>query len=703
MLATLADAPLQDARCLYEPKYDGIRALCEVDVDAGADVKGAGAPRIRIWSRNGNDKTSQFPEIVAALAAWGAARRRSVLLDGEIVAVDASGATMGFQRLQDRIHLTVGEDVARLASKRPVVLVAFDLLRDGGEDLRARPLVERRVRLEEVVGGDLPAAFRLSQIAVGDGTALHQRALAEGWEGLIVKNAASIYRPGQRSLDWRKLKLPRRAEFVVGGWTEPRRSRARFGALLLGEPAEGGKLRYVGHTGSGFTEKDLQRIGDALAAREIAERPFTTPTPANERPHWVRPELVVEVRFTDYSDDRIIRHAVFIGLRDDVWYAPAPAAGEARAPEEDAPDSRPAAAPADTPAPAVTAADAATALPPSPEPPELAPADAATLVAALDEIERSRSGAGTLQLPDGARVDVTNLGKKLWPELGVTKGDLFRYYIGVAPYILPVVRDRALVMRRFPNGVDRPAFYQQRGPDEVPAGVRVEAVDAGDDIPTRMVGGSLATLLYMTQLAAISQDPWFSRVQSLGMVDFVAIDLDPLDGTPFSSVLDVARWTHDQLDALGVVGYPKTSGVSGLHIYLPMQPGTPYAAGLLFCQIIATLVAGKHPQVATIERTVRRRAQGTVYVDYLQNIEGKTIACAYSARASEFAGASTPLTWDEVDRGVDPRDFTVRTLPARLATVGDLWAGLRRSPGIDLQAALDRARLKHGKVGGGPI
>ena len=695
MLATLAtpdDVSLRDPRFLYEPKYDGIRALCQVDA---AD----GAPRVRIWSRAGNDKTSQFPEIVAALNAWGAARRRSVLLDGEIVAVDASGATMGFQRLQDRIHLTVGEDVARLASKRPVVLVAFDLLRVDGQDLRARPLVERRMRLEEVVGGDLPVGLRLSQIAVGDGTALHQQALAEGWEGIVAKNAASVYRAGQRSLDWRKLKLSLREEFVIGGWTEPRRSRARFGALMLGVPAEGGRLRYVGHAGSGFTEKDLQRIGDALAAREIATCPFTAVPAGNERPHWVRPELVAEVQFSEWTDERIMRHAVFIGLRDDV----APALTAAAEPE---PGPEPASTSDDdaaAPAPRASAPAPPAAAPPPPDLGELPPAEAAKLIDALAEIERTRSGAGTLQLADGARVDVTNLGKKLWPALGVTKGELLRYYVGVAPYILPVVRDRALVMRRFPNGIDGQAFYQQRGPDEVPPGVRVEAVDAGDDIPTRLVGGSLATLLYMTQLAAISQDPWFSRVQSLGEVDFVAIDLDPLEGTPFASVLDVARWTHDELDALGIIGHPKTSGVSGLHIYLPMQPGTPYAAGLLFCQIVATVVAGKHPQLATVERTVRRRAQGTVYVDYLQNIEGKTIACAYSARASEFAGASTPLTWDEVERGGDPRDFTIRTLPARLRAVGDLWAALRRSPGIDLEAALDRARTKHGKVGAGPI
>jgi len=227
--------------------------------------------------------------------------------------------------------------------------------------------------------------------------------------------------------------------------------------------------------------------------------------------------------------------------------------------------------------------------------------------------------------------------------------------------------------------------------------VRIERVAADKEVPTRLIGASLATLLYMTQLASISQDPWFSRAKTIDDIDFAAIDLDPLEGTPFSTVRDVARWTHDELDALGVEGYVKTSGASGMHIYVPMPAGTPYESGMLFCQVVATIVAGKHPRAATVERAVERRPAGTVYIDYLQNIQGKTIACAYSARASAYAGASAPLRWTEIGDRLDPRDFTIATLPARLHTVGDLWAGLRRSHGIDLAAAIDRAQTKHGK------
>jgi bifunctional non-homologous end joining protein LigD len=201
----------------------------------------------------------------------------------------------------------------------------------------------------------------------------------------------------------------------------------------------------------------------------------------------------------------------------------------------------------------------------------------------------------------------------------------------------------------------------------------------------QIIGGSLKTLLYTTQLAAISQDPWFSRVTDPESADFAALDLDPSDGVPFARVLDVARWIRDELDALGALGVPKTSGADGLHVYVPLPPRTPYAAGLLYCQIVATLVVHKHSNVATMERSVRDRGR-RVYIDCLQNILGKTLASAYSARASEYAGVSTPMTWKEIEQGFDRRDFTIKTVPARLAKVGDLWAALRQAKGADLAA-----------------
>jgi bifunctional non-homologous end joining protein LigD len=253
-------------------------------------------------------------------------------------------------------------------------------------------------------------------------------------------------------------------------------------------------------------------------------------------------------------------------------------------------------------------------------------------------------------------------------------------------------------MKRFPNGVVKSAFYQQRHPESVPPGVRrevlppdIEPIDE-EGPRDRLIGGSLTTLVYMTQLAAISQDPWFSRVADAIHQDYAAIDLDPGEGAGFDKVLDVARWVKEELDRLSIPAVPKTSGSRGLHIYIPLPKRTTYETGQLLCHMVASVVSTKHPRVATIERWVKKRPRATVYVDYLQNILGKTLATAYSARASDYAGVSTPLTWKEVDDGVDPHDFTVRTALDRFAQVGDLWEKLRTVKPVDLRAVLRGAK-----------
>jgi bifunctional non-homologous end joining protein LigD len=666
MLAVLEDAPLSDPNLVYELKYDGIRALITVT------PAGKRHAQVAIASRVGNDKTAQFPEVVEALSRWGARRAGGVLLDGELVALDAAGQPTGFQRIQDRIHLSEAREIVARAAAAPVAFVAFDLLRDGDEDLCALPLTARRRRLEAALAPALGDVVRLSTQARGDGTALLAEARARGWEGLVVKDARSPYRPGRRSREWRKLKLVQRDSFVIGGFTEPRGARTRFGALLVGVPEADGRLRFAGHVGGGFSDAELDRLARRLAPLETAVCPFGKRPPTNERPHWTRPVLVAEVRFLGVTDEGVLRAPIYLGLRDDV------AAGAVRADEAQT-------------APAVTTSKPVVTPAPADKPP--AKAALARVRSQLDAL--TERGGGALPLLDGGALTVTNLAKRMWPDLGITKADLFRHYLDVAPFILPVVRDRPLVMRRLPDGVGGHAFFQHRAPDDVPPGVRREAV-AGDDVPSRLVGGGLTTLLYMVQLAVISQDPWFSRTQSPEAIDFAAIDLDPMEGAKPARVRDVARWVRDELELLGVTGHVKTSGARGLHIYLPMRPGTPFEAGQLFCRLIASVVAGRHPDAATVERAVKRRDPSAIYLDCLQNAFGKTLACAYSARASAFAGVSTPLAWKELDRRFDPRDFTIRTLPGRLRDVGDLWAALRKAKGIDLEATLDRARSKHG-------
>ena len=651
MLATLAEASLQSRSFVYEPKYDGIRALAEI----APGPRGRPA-QVRLWSRNGNEKTVQFPEVTAALATAARGVKGPLVLDGEIVALDEQGRPAGFQRLQGRMHLLDAKDVARAERAQPAAYVVFDILVDGKDDLTKRPLTERRQRLEQVLRrtrlqasgstakgstargstakGSAPAGsngvIRLSEQVAGDARELYARAQKEGWEGLIAKEAASTYQPGRRTPAWRKIKLRHEEEFVVAGWTEPRQTRQHFGALLLGVYDQG-RLVYAGHTGTGFDDKELTRLSKLLKARETKTSPFSESIKTNEPAHWVRPELVAQIQFTEWTADRRLRHPVYLGLRDDksAQDVVAPSAG-------------------------TNAFD--------------------DLVEQLRTLESARKD-GLVTLPDGDTVKVTNLAKLFWPALKLTKGDLLRYYVEVAPMILPCVADRPMVMKRFPNGVTGEAFYQHKVAER---GAR------------QFVGGTLKTLLEMTQLAAISQDPWFSRASSPHDADYAAIDLDPGPGATFATVLDVARWVRDELRRLKVAAYVKTSGSRGLHIYVPLPPHTSYESGMLFCQIVATVVATRHPKQATVERTVARRARGTVYVDYLQNIEGKTLATAYSARASEFAGVSTPVTWKEIDAGLDPRDFTLRSAPARFRDAGDLWADLRTAAPADLEAVLKK-------------
>ena len=642
MLATLEDAPLQSSALVYEPKYDGIRALVEVAPGR--------RPAVSIWSRLGNEKTGQFPDLVAALSRFAKKLKGPVIVDGEIVALDEDGQPAGFQRLQNRIHLT--ESNSQSAAGR-VAFIAFDLLREGGEDLRPLKLTERRARLARLFKSPGSPILRISDVVANDGRKLYQQALDRGWEGLIAKDANSVYHTGKRTRDWRKLKIVQEQEFVVGGWTDSRTTGRAFGALLLGY-YENGALKYAGHTGSGFNQKELERVIRLLKPLEIQAPPFSTRPRTNERPHWTKPSLVAQLKFTEWTNDGSLRHPIYLGMRDDVKPETVKREKKVRW--------------------CVRCVGA-----------KRSSDDLQDLIDQLNAIE-SGANAGTLRFADGKTLEVTNLRKVFWPKLKITKGELMRYYVRVSPYILPVVNDRPLIMKRYPNGIEGEPFFQHKAPDKVPAGVKMAKV-AGDSVASRLIGGNLITLLYMTQLASISQDPWFSRTQSPHSADHCAIDLDPMPGVKLESVLDVARWVRDELEKLKVPGFPKTSGSRGIHIYIPLQEGTPYEAGQIFSEIVATMVAEKHPKIGTVTRAVR--ARGTkVYLDYLQNIEGKSLACAYSARANDFAGASTPLTWKEVDDGVDPRDFTIQTLPGRLAQVGDLWAPLLTAKGVDLRKIL---------------
>lgn len=678
MLAALDAPPLTGSGLVYEPKYDGMRVLADIRPGTGRTRD----PFVGLYSRNAREKQAQFPAIAKALGALGTKLRRPLLLDGEIVAVDDEGQPLGFQHIQGRLHLQSAGDIREAERIQPAVFVAFDVIRDGDEDLRPLPMAARRMTLQTLIkpGRGANPLIRLSEIAMEDGREMLIRAKAEGWEGLIVKDAHAPYRSGRRTPAWRKLKIVGQQEFVVGGWTEPRETRTHFGALLVGY-YEGTALRWAGSVGTGFSQGELERMSKLLREREISSSRFADPVQTQERAHWVRPELVIEVRFTEWTSDALLRHPVYLGLRTDKKASDVTRETTARK--------------SDTPKVQNTTDYSRVRRKPKRAGP--APADLSGLVDQLLALETAKRD-GVIALPNGDSLGVTNLAKVFWPDLGITKGELLRYYVQASPFILPAVDDRPLIMKRFPNGIAKSAFYQQRHPESPPPGVRravlpddVEPIDE-EGPRDRLIGGSLTTLLYMTQIAAISQDPWFSRVSDPLHMDYAAIDLDPGDGATFGQVLDVARWVKEELDAYGIEGFPKTSGSSGLHIYIRMPPSTTYETGQLLCQVIATLVATKHPKVATIERMVKRRPAKTIYVDYLQNILGKSIATAYSARASDYAGVSTPVTWQEVAGRLNPRDFTIRTALARFVERGDLWEAFRKSKPVNLKAVLAQAR-----------
>lgn len=652
----------------FEPKYDGIRVLAFVTSN-----------EVKLITRNGKDKAKQFPEIVASLKKLAMQTRRSLVLDGEIVAL-IDGEPGRFQELQSRMHVKESHMIERHTSSRPAALILFDILVDGDEVLIREPWSERRARLVKRVAKRVTTQLRITESSEGDGNKMLEKARRQGWEGIIAKRVDSRYEPGNRSRNWLKLKIEFREEFVVGGYTEPRNSREHIGAILLGY-FDNGRFIYVGHTGGGFTRKGLDEMYRLLKPLERKTSPFEETPKTNEKAHWVRPEVVVEVKFSEWTAGRRLRQPIFLGVRDDKNAKDV----EIEPPSVQLKNSRSGtiAKRKDRTTVAAHARSAvkSTGMKAARRPARKASrgrSDTGSLIAQLNEIEQ-RGGDGTLDLGAGKTLKVSNLDKVFFPKEKFTKGDVMRFYTRIAGFILPTVQDRPLVLKRFPNGIDGESFYQQKASDTTPSEVRVETIetDGGDKQP-RIIGGDLLTLLYTIQLGAISVDPWHSRVGSLEYADYTIVDLDPGPGANFARVIQVARWAREVLDSFGLNAGIKTSGATGLHIYLPLPPKTPNEAATLVAQMVATKVADAHPKEATIERFVKARGAATVYVDYLQNIQGKTVAGPYCVRAKPGATVSAPLKWAELTDDLDPRDFHLGNAADRFERVGDIWSETMR-------------------------
>ena len=676
----------------FEPKYDGIRVL------AFANARGAA-----LVTRNGKDKARQFPEIVRALAALASRRGHPLVLDGEIVALERPGGPPArFQQLQSRMHVTDVDAIERHETGAPAAFIAFDILRDGDRALLREPWRERRRQLERVLSPAPGDPIRLGESTFTHGDALLEQARREGWEGIIAKRADATYRPGARSSDWLKLKIEFRQEFVVGGFTEPRNTREHLGALLLGYFDEDGRFVYVGHTGGGFTREGLRAMRKRLAPLERSSSPFATPPRTNEPAHWVTPRVVVEVKFSEWTSDGRLRQPIFLGVRDDK--AARDVGRESSSMQRNGTGDagrgtgrRSATTKTRTKTRTKTGTKTGTKTKSGTRPAASSRGRAsrvprpASLLTQLSRIERE-GGDGTLVFPGGATLSVTSLDKPFWKKEGISKGALMRYYARVSPALLPAIADRPLALKRYPNGVDGHAFFQQNAGDHPPAGVRVTAIETEEEgKQPRLVGGDLPTLLYTVQLGTIAVNAWHSRVGSLDWPDYTILDLDPGPRAPFSRVVQVARWVREELDALGLHGVAKTSGSRGLHVVVPLPRRTGYDASAALAERVARRVADAHPKEATVARSIGDRPPGAIYVDHLQNARGKTLASVFSVRAKPGATVSTPVSWRQLTPSFDPTALTLATVPKRLARAAALWREAMDAPN---DAAAIRAALK---------
>jgi bifunctional non-homologous end joining protein LigD len=632
MLSSPLARPFSDPKWLFEIKWDGVRTLARI-------ADGA----LELVSRNGLDVTKQYPELAELPRVTSA---RQAILDGEIVALDEKGHSE-FARLQQRMH--VRAPAPALVGQVPATYYVFDLLYCDGYDLRQVALVERKEFLKRLLHPS--EHVRYSDHQMEHGKELYELAGQNGLEGIIGKRADSWYSEG-RSNSWVKIKQTTSLDAVIGGWTEARAPGLEFGALLLGL-FENEALRFIGHVGSGFDQKLQQAIGRMLAAEAARECPFEKAPEGNEPEHWVHPKLVARVKFSGWTPEKRLRHPVFLGLRNDVrpgdlrWETES---GDAAAPE-------PARAPDVVRAPEVVG-------------------KVLTVRAEIEaELFRGKAESAVVEI-DGKRMRWSNLNKVYWPESGYTKRELLAYYYRMADYILPFLKQRPLVLRRYPDGIKGQSFFQKDVREGIPEWLETVAIgseEKGQDIHY-VVANDLAALLFLTSLGCIDHNPWSSRVDDLEHPDYFFFDLDPSDETDFSVVVTIAKALDKKLREIGVTPFLKTSGATGFHLYIPVEPVYSYAQLRTFAEVVARMVSAEHPSLVTHERMVAKRPKGRVLIDVHQNATGKPLAAPYVARAFPRAPVSAPLAARELQPKLTPEKFTIKTMVARVAEKGDLWA-----------------------------
>lgn len=492
----------------------------------------------------------------------------------------------------------------------------FDILWLDGQDLRGLPLIERKQLLNDTINGN--DVIRYSDHLLGQGKRFFAAVEKQGLEGIMAKRRDSLYKTAYRSKQWLKIKTHKRQEVVIGGFTEPKGSRKEIGALLVGV-YENNAFRYVGHVGGGIPPKQLKPLRQKLERLERQTSPFSAKVRPNAPVHWVTPKLLCEVSFGEWTQDGRMRQPIFMGLRSD------------KNPKQ---------------------------------------------VTKEVPMAKPKSAKKTGKPTTGRQFEFTHQDKLFFPEKKYTKGDLIEYYETVSKYMLPYIKDRPCNLLRQPNGYKDQSFFQKDMKDSVPEWVTTETVysESNQKDLHYYVCDSQQALLYMVQLGCIEINPWSSTIKHLDKPDWAVIDLDP-EGIGFGEVIKVARAVHDVCEELGIQNYPKTSGKTGIHIFIPMGAKYTYGQVRQFAQLIATLVHQRTAKVTSLERDPKKR-QHKIYLDYLQNRESQTLAAPYSVRPTKDASVSTPLKWDEVKAGLSPAKFTINNMDSRLQQVGDLWGSV---------------------------
>jgi len=613
MLAKETDAVFDDKEWLFEIKWDGYRAISEI-TDG----------HVEIYSRNGNSFNNQYPIVYNELKKL----KHDMVLDGEVVIINEEGKS-DFQKLQHYEDNT----------QYPICYYVFDLLFLNGQNIRELPLTQRKELLKKALPKN--AVIKYSDHIMAKGKDFFAAAKKQDLEGIMAKKANSRYYPGVRTNEWLKIKHHKSQEVIIAGFTAPTGSRQYFGALVLGIYMEG-KLKYVGHTGSGFNDADLKKIYALLKPLIQKVSPFDEVIKTNAPVTWVKPKLIGEIKFTEWTTDQKMRHPIFLGLRTDKSLK------------------------------------------------EITMATTKTITAPKAKKETKKESGDDISFGK-IKVKITNPDKIYFPDDKVTKGMVIDYYQQIAEYILPYLKDRPQSLKRNPNGITDNGFFHKDAGDEAPdwvKSIKIYSDSAKKDIDY-IICNDKPTLAYLNNLGCIELNPWNSTTQKPNNPDYMIIDIDPSEKNTFEQVIATALAFKKVFDKAGANCYCKTSGATGLHIFVPMAKKYDYDQVKDFAQFVCMLVNEALPAFTSMERNLKKRGNKNIYLDYLQNRRGQTISSVYSLRPKKGATVSMPLAWKEVKPGLHPSSFSIKNAVGLIKKRKDIFLGVL-GKAVDIKKCLEK-------------